>query len=167
MMFLGKIMPKKFFSNERIVRHIYTTDHYNETTKKLKSNFVGFTLNNVSKKYELSCNRFEMENIVHCHEMGKINTAPKKEYFGIACTSVSLIVSNENYSLFYSPMYNKEVHLNYSHSDIYDNGLPGIPKHELGETLTASMLLEREDFVKKWKVYSIAESSQKNIVIIA
>lgn len=112
----------------------------------------------------LSCNRFEMEEIRHCHSIGKVNTAPKKQYYGFACISVSMIIENKNYSLFYSPMYNKEIYLNYSHSDIYDNALPGVPKHQLGETLKAQMLLDRDKFVKKWKVYSINEASVKSVI---
>ncbi len=159
-MFLCKKMPEKFLKNERIVRHVYTEDHYNTKTKKLKTNFVGFAHNPTSNKYELSCNRFEMETIHHCHTIGKINTTQKRVYFGFAIISVSAITDIQNYSLFYSPLINKG-HLNYSHSDIYDNNLPGVPKHELGEALSAKMLLERDVFVKKWKVYSESENLQK------
>lgn len=62
-------------------------------------------------------------------------------------------------------MYN-ESHLNYSHSDIYDNGLPGIPKHELGEVLTAKTNLERQIFLKRWKVYPIDDQLiQKSFIL--
>lgn len=54
--------------------------------------------------------------------------------------------------MFYSPLHLGE-HFNFSHSDIYNNALPGKPKHELGEALIAEMNFEREQFVKKWKPY--------------
>lgn len=157
--------PELFLKNERIIRHI-TDAHYNPTTKKLRSNFVGFALNiNGSKKYELSCNRFEMEDITHCHFIGKINVPPDKKYLGFACTTVSAVKENPNYSFFYSPMFNKEIYLNYSHSDVYDNSLPGVPKHELGEALTSKVNLDREVFIKKWKVYSQNESQKKSQIL--
>lgn len=78
-MFLAKKMPKKFFPQERIVRHVYSEENYNTKTKQLKSNFLGFALNVKSEKYELSCNRFEMESINHCHTIGALRSLPPKK----------------------------------------------------------------------------------------
>jgi len=82
--------------------------------------------------------------------IGKHNARPPKNtYYGIACTNVSLIKQHEPYSLFYSPMYNREV-LNYTHSDINDSGNPPV---EAGVSPSAKMLLEREIFIKKWNAF--------------
>ena len=149
-MWLGQKKPKLFFKKERIIRHVYSPHNINIKTRKLKSNFLQFVYNPATQKNELSCNRFELETLYHSRRVGKQHAIPpKREYFGFACTNVLIIKQNDNYSLFYSPVLKNRI-WNYTHSDIYDNGRPPIPK---GEALSAEMQLEREKFLKNWSAY--------------
>jgi hypothetical protein len=152
---LGNKHPEIFFRNERIVRHIYSPHNFNSNTRKLKANFLQFAFNSETNEYELSCNRFEVESLRHCRAIGKINARPPKhEYYGFACSSVKLITSYANYSLFYSPLQNKGL-FNYSHSDVYGRGSSLIAE---GEARTAKINLEREIFLKAWSTYIDAEN---------
>ena len=164
-MSLLKIWPRKFFKNERIIRHIYTA-HCNKSKSSLRANFVAFALNEESGKYELSCNRLEMTALNYCNRLGRINTPKDSNFEGFACTNVLTITEFVDFSLYYSPLINKRV-LNYSHSDIYHNKLPGIPKHELGEVLTSEINLQRNEFVKKWNAYfNSATIIQKSFITL-
>lgn len=148
---LGKKQRFLFLTDERIVRHIYTPQNFNPATKKLRANLLQFRYNNKTGKNELSCNRIEIESLSHCREVGKFNARPnqKADYYGLACSSVRLIQHNSNFVLCYSPVKHGELD-NYSHCDIWDEGNPPIVK---GQALSASMNLEREEFLKKWKTH--------------
>lgn len=151
---LGNRRPEKFFKNERIVRHIYSPHNFNTNTKKLKANFLQFAFNEQHNEYELSCNRLELETLRHCRAIGKINARPPKhEYYGFACSSVDIIRSYSNYSMYYSPLVNKGL-FNYSHCDVYDRGSSIMTE---GEARTAKINLEREQFLKAWATYIDAE----------
>lgn len=149
-MWLGNKKPTLFFKKERIVRHIYSPHNFNLSTRKLKPNILQFTFNQNTQKNELSCNRLELESLSHCRMIGKHNARPpKNEYFGFACTNKDLIRKHQAYSLFYSPMFNRNV-LNYTHSNIYDNGNPPV---QIGAALSSKMSIEREMFLKIWVPY--------------
>ena len=148
--FLGKIFPSFFCKKERIVRIIYSTQNINPKTKKLKANFVKFRWGSKSLKYELSCNRFEIDSLENCRSRGLENANPdpkyKRNFYGYGCTSVAIIKGDNGYFLNYTPINPN----NLSHCDIYDEELQNIVDGEAGQAITN---YRREQFVQNWHAY--------------
>jgi hypothetical protein len=72
---------------------------------------------------ELSCSRFELENLAHCRTLGKHyqDTKNDRAYYGIGCTQASHIRQLNDYSIAFTPIL-KSNPKNYFHCDVYDNG---------------------------------------------
>lgn len=140
-----------FFNDERIVRLIYSKQNINPKENKLKANFIRFRYNSETRKNELSCNRFELENIDYCRFLGNHFQDPAQEraYYGIGCTKVSYIKSFDVLTLKYTPSL-KNKPLNYSHSDVY---------HEMenadqqGVANSAQLNVLKDEFIRLWQPY--------------
>jgi hypothetical protein len=147
-----------FSPSERIVRFIYSDHNLNSKTtpKTLKSNFVAFSQNTESGKYELSCFRFELDSMKGCTTIGRSYENPEenRSYFGIACIDVAAILNWETHSLAFTPKSD-----NPNHVDIYDE----IPMIE-GRADNAAINYKREMFRRVWKIYDDAGDFDKSDV---
>src|SRR5882757_8815005 len=103
--YLGIVFPNFFFHKERIVRIIYSEQNINPRTNELKANFFSFRHNPRTDKHELSVNRFEIDNVENLRILGKHLEDPnyKRNYYGLACTSVSNLSFYSKYKLRFTP----------------------------------------------------------------
>lgn len=100
---------------------------------------------------ELSCLRFELEDLENCRIIGKANenNAYDRVFFGLACTEVCQIKKLNNYSLFFTPIISN-MPKNYFHTDIYDDL---IISGEIGVANSAEVNLRKEELRKIWEPY--------------
>src|SRR6266700_7075308 len=149
--YLGMIFPNLFFPKERIVRIIYSEQNINPRTKELKANFFTFRHNPDTNKHELSVNSFEIEQIEYLRILGNHFQEPvyKRNYYGLACTSISVLSSSPKYKILFTPKLTNKPK-NYSHCDIYDLLLyipqPGVAK-------PPEVNLQLDTFKKTWLPY--------------
>lgn len=150
--YLVKIFLPDFSKEERIVRVIYSEYNINPKNNSLKSNFFRFDENEKTKKFELSCIRFEFENLEFCRIFGVNNQNPqyKRNYYGLACTNAEAIIHNLNgYDLKFTPILDS-LPKNYFHCDIYDNIKVS---SQIGVANNAEINARTDELKKKWKVY--------------
>ena len=156
--FYSRKFPGLFYDHERIIRIIYSTYNINPNTKKLKANFAKFIFQEQSQKYELSCNRFEIDSLKNCRKRANPDPRYKRSFYGYGCTSVKLVNSENGYSIKYTPAFPKNI----SHCDIYDDELPYIV---LGEASDAQKNLRREQFVQNWLAYEDSDVLKKSDIV--
>lgn len=142
--------PNLFSDNERIVRNIYSPKTVNPNNNNLKANFVAFSFQAKSGKYELSCNRLEIDTMDNLRLLGAHYAPPKSAYYGVACISVQLIKTLKGLDLASTPILDRTPQ-NPSHCDIYDYTIP--PPGELYVASDAEVNYRRSVFVKLWKAY--------------
>jgi len=138
-------------SQERIVRIIYSTQHINPKNNSLKNNFFHFVFNPNTGKNELSCSKFEFESIESYRVLGKYyeDSAYKRNYYGLACTSVLHVQNLVDYKFRYTPILNKDPK-NYFHCDIYDEY---IDPSQTGVANSADRNYKIELLKSKWRAY--------------
>ena len=143
--------PNTFFENERIIRFVYSEKNINPRTNKLKSNFVQFRLNSETRKMELSCSRFELEDLDYCRVLGRQNEDPTNDrvYYGMGCTEVSYIKGLNNYSIAFTPLTSTNPK-NYFHCDIFDEQI--VP-NQIGVANPAVVNFRRDEFKGIWEFY--------------
>jgi hypothetical protein len=159
---LGAKLPNTFSEKERIVRFIYSEKNINPRTNKLKSNFVQFRPNPQTDKMELSCLRFELENLNNCRILGRANedTTHDRAYFGVGCTEVSHIGELSNYSIAFTPFLTSNPK-NYFHTDIYDNQMTPT---QIGVANPADVNFRKEEFKGIWESYKDDQILSKKTV---
>lgn len=161
--FLGKLFPSFFLSQERIIRLIYSEFNINPRNKKLRRSFVQFRPNTKTEKVELSCVRFEFEEIENCKIIGKSSEDPKfkRNFYGLGCTSVFLIKTFKEHKLAFTPVLGNDKLQNPFHTDVINTDL--IPVK--GIAATAEENFYKDNFIKIWKVYEESELTSHESVI--
>ena len=146
---LAKKFSTLFYSEERIVREIYDF-HYNKKEKALKNNFAAFSENKDTKKKEISCSRFELQEIEDCRNLALAHAQTAGTTFvGYACTKISYIQLWPEYSLKMTPNLTEDPP-NLFHLDIYNNS---DVKTEDGEANKSELNFQREIFKEIWKIH--------------
>lgn len=155
-------LPNTFFEKERIVRFVYSDKNINPRTNKLKSNFVQFRLNPGTEKMELSCSRFELEDLNYCRVLGRHNEdqANNRVYYGMGCTEVSCIRELHKYSITFTPFLSTNPK-NYFHCDIYDEHGP---PNQIGVANQANVNFRRDEFKGIWEFYKDDQILSKDTI---
>ncbi len=153
MPYIGTRFPHSFFREERIIRHVFSPQNINLNKNILKPNFLNFAFQKRSGKYELSCNRLEIETIDHCLEVGHYiaSTKKKDKLYGIACTNVESILNKKRFKIAFTPFRNEHIN-NYSHCDIYDLGNPPLASVQIGEPEETEVVIQKQIFLKQWQL---------------
>ncbi len=100
---------------------------------------------------ELSCSRFELENLDYCRSLGRRNEDPTNDrvYYGMGCTEVSYIKALSNYSIAFTPLTSTNPK-NYFHCDIFDEQM--VP-NQIGVANPAAVNFRRDEFKGIWESY--------------
>ena len=99
---------------------------------------------------ELSCIRFELEDLSFCRLFGIQNQNPdyKRNYYGLGCTTPELVYQIPNYEFCFTPNLNLNPK-NYFHTDLHDNYPYQV---KIGETPPAEVRFREDELKKRWKV---------------
>jgi hypothetical protein len=160
-----KIFIPLFFDEERIVRVIYSEYNVNPRTKSLKTNFFRFSYNETTLKNELSCIRFELDDLRFIRLFGEVTQDPNydRNYYGLACTKPIKINQLEEYKLKFTPDINRELK-NYFHTDLYDNFTY---IEEIGIAAPAEVRYRADILKKIWNVNPDVNESLTHETVLA
>jgi len=106
--------------------------------------------------------RFELSSLEFCRKWSthNENSSYSRNYYGFGCTNPSLVNTQEQYKLFFSPILEGAMK-NYFHCDIYDKKKSAI---QVGVAQDAEVNYRIEEFKKIWNSYSDIEISSRLIV---